>query len=79
MTTGLELLDALALGPSGVQINVTEKLISVTTRYTPLVRGNGTTLVEATTATVQKVVAHYKRWGVAPKPVMDAILICTTK
>lgn len=79
MTTGLELLDALALGPTGVQINATKKMISVSTRYTPLVRGNGTTLIEATMATVQKVVSHYKKWGNVPKPVMDAIRMYATK
>jgi len=79
MTTGLELLDALALGPSGVQINVTAKLISVTTRYTPLVRGNGTTLIKATTDAVQKVLAFHTKWGNVPKPVMAAIRMYVAK
>jgi len=71
--TGLELLDALSLGPGGVQINVTETSVIVTTIYRPTVRGNGETLVEATSDAAGKVVMYHKKWDNMPKQVMAAV------
>lgn len=42
-----KLLDALALGPGGVQINLTETGATVSTRYHPSVTGRGRTIEEA--------------------------------
>jgi len=42
-----ELLDALAKGPGGVQINMTETGVTVSTRYHPSVTGRGRTVREA--------------------------------
>lgn len=69
----LELLDALSLGPGGVQINITENKVTVTTQYTPLVRGEGETIIEATSDAAGKVIMYQKRWDNVPKKVMTAI------
>jgi hypothetical protein len=42
-----ELCDALALGPGGIQINVTEKGYTVSTRYRPYITKRAPTLLEA--------------------------------
>ncbi len=43
-----KLLDALAKGPGGVQINMTEGcVVTVSTRYHPSVTGRGCTIEEA--------------------------------
>ena len=42
-----KLLDALAKGPGGVQINLTETSATVSTRYQPSVTGRGRTVREA--------------------------------
>lgn len=79
MTTGLKLLDALSLGPGGVQINVTEGKVTVATRYHPTVRGEGTTLLEATEKTTRKVIALHRKWESIPAQVMTSILVCIAK
>jgi len=73
LKTGLELLDALSLGPGGVQINVTETKVTVTTQYTPLVRGEGETIIKATSDAAGKVIMYQKRWNNVPKKVMAAV------
>jgi hypothetical protein len=54
-----ELCDALALGPGGIQINVTEKGYTVSTRYRPYITKRAPTLLEALRAVVD---AGYHRW-----------------
>ncbi len=79
MTAELELLDALALGMGGVQINITKGKVTIATRYHPFVRGKGTTLLEATLNTTGKVLAQYLRWRNIPTPVMDALKVYSIK
>lgn len=45
-----KLLNALAKGPGGVQINISETSVTVSTRYQPTVTRRGRTLEEATIA-----------------------------
>jgi hypothetical protein len=49
-----ELLKALAQAPGGVQVNITSTGVCVSTRYTPLIRGRGITIMEAASNCAQK-------------------------
>ena len=49
-----ELIDALAIGPGGVQINVTEAGVTVSTRYRPTITARGNSIEEAVFAVAKK-------------------------
>jgi len=56
----IELLDALKQENGGVQVNLTRKGVTVSTRYTPLVKGQGDTLFKAAFECAQKVLNAVK-------------------
>jgi hypothetical protein len=51
----IELLNALKQADGGVQVNLTRKGVTVSTRYTPLVKGKGDTLFDAALECARKV------------------------
>lgn len=55
MTREIELLNALAKAKGGVQVNISQSRVVVTTRYTPLVRGRGDSLLTASIDAAQQV------------------------
>lgn len=64
-----ELLDALAKGPGGVQVNISDKGCTVSTRYYPTVVHRGPDIMHAAILVAE----HILRMRFTPKVVLDAL------
>ncbi len=62
MSSIQELADALGKGPGGIQINVTEKDCTVSTRYRPYITRRAPTILEALQTVVDD--ASHIKWPV---------------
>jgi len=57
----IELLTALAQANGGVQINISRNSVTVSTRYTPLIRGTGKTVFQAARECTKQLLAALKK------------------
>jgi hypothetical protein len=69
----VELLNALSRGYGGVQVNITESQVTVSTRYRPRITRTGDTLLEVAIEVGIAVLDYQEEFRNAPQDVVEAL------